>query len=111
MCFVSPYFLSACVYYNCNRIIFQLSKIEGIDANLIDSYKNRLYENNISGRVLQTCDLQELREIMKMSFGDWQLFMTWVTPLRCRKSQLNHRYQIYDNVTLTIKSIMIKSDI
>ena len=85
-------------------IIFQLSKIEGIDANLIDSYKKRLYENNISGRVLQTCDLQELREIMKMSFGDWQLFMTWVMPLRCPKSQLNHRYQIYDNVTLTIKS-------
>ena len=76
-------------------IIFQLSKIEGIDANLIDPYKNRLYENNISGRVLQTCDLQELREIMKMSFGDWQLFMTWVMPLRCPKSQLNHRYHSF----------------
>jgi len=39
-------------------------------------------ENNINGKVLATCDLNELGNIMGMTFGDWQLFRAWVLAAR-----------------------------
>ena len=42
------------------------------------SYRDRIIENNISGRVLVTCDLNELKDAMQMKFGDWQLFKAWI---------------------------------
>ena len=48
------------------------------------SYRERIIENNISGRVLVTCDLHELKDAMQMKFGDWQLFKAWINSARFR---------------------------
>lgn len=39
-------------------------------------------ENNISGLVLLTCDLDELKVVLVMRFGDWQLFRSMIQELR-----------------------------
>lgn len=40
-----------------------LSKMEGISSNAIQQYKERLKENNVHGRVLLFCDLDELKKV------------------------------------------------
>ncbi|XP_066998257.1 kinase D-interacting substrate of 220 kDa B [Anabrus simplex] len=59
-----------------------LSKIEDMNASMVPRYSNLLREHNINGRVLLHCDLEELKKIMQMSFGDWELFRMIITSLR-----------------------------
>lgn len=66
----------------------QLLEIEGMNEALLQEYKNRLIDNNVHGRVLMACDLNELREAMQMKFGDWQLFKAWILASR-NKDQTN----------------------
>jgi len=71
-----------------------LLEIEGMDELLLPDYKNRLVDNNINGRVLVACDLNELQEVMAMKFGDWQLFRTWIMTSRNNDPQLsNSRFE------------------
>ncbi|XP_037945191.1 kinase D-interacting substrate of 220 kDa B-like isoform X3 [Teleopsis dalmanni] len=47
-----------------------------------------LKENSITGRVLKYCDLSELKTVLGLSFGHWELFRLLVTTLRdCEKVQ------------------------
>lgn len=46
-----------------------------------------MVENNISGRVLLNCNLDELKSLSGMSFGDWELFRVAVLALREREYQ------------------------
>ncbi|XP_012567166.2 kinase D-interacting substrate of 220 kDa isoform X1 [Hydra vulgaris] len=66
------------LYMTVKDIAYQLAEIDGMDDSLVPIYKNRILENNINGRVLATCDLNELRDVMQMKFGDWQLFKVWI---------------------------------
>ncbi|XP_023245841.1 kinase D-interacting substrate of 220 kDa [Copidosoma floridanum] len=59
-----------------------LDKIQDINQNQTSNYKAIIKENNISGRVLLHCDLQELKSVLKMSFGDWEMFRMVVVSLR-----------------------------
>ena len=62
----------------------QIQDIDGIDSLMIQAYQSRICDNNISGKVLAACDLNELRDVMKMTFGDWQLFKSWIVALRLK---------------------------
>ena len=71
------------IYYQLKRVHltysnFQLSQIDGITLTMVPSYQTTIRENHINGRVLCECDMQELRDVMEMNFGDWQLFRAWV---------------------------------
>ncbi|XP_055630398.1 kinase D-interacting substrate of 220 kDa isoform X2 [Toxorhynchites rutilus septentrionalis] len=41
-----------------------------------------LRENAISGRVLSYCDLDELKTVLKLNFGHWEIFKMLITSLR-----------------------------
>lgn len=60
----------------------QIAELEGLDQKQISTYQSIITENNINGKVLSTCDLGELGQIMAMTFGDWQLFRAWVLSAR-----------------------------
>ncbi|XP_075221124.1 ankyrin repeat-rich membrane spanning isoform X1 [Lycorma delicatula] len=59
-----------------------LSKIEELQAESIPRYINLIQTNNISGRVLMYCDFEELKKVLQMNFGDWELFRMVVASLR-----------------------------
>ena len=44
-----------------------------------------LTDHNISGRVLLHCDLDELKKLSGMTFGDWELFRIAILSLRDRE--------------------------
>ena len=51
-----------------------ISLIPGMSTLNVDSYKTSVLLHNITGPVLADCDLSELRAVLEMKFGDWQLF-------------------------------------
>lgn len=74
--------------------------IVGLKSTMIPIYVQDINENNISGRVLATCEIEELKpvcdyqleiyfsiefifiKILSMAFGDWVLFCNWVKTKR-----------------------------
>ena len=58
---------------------------------MVPAYQTTVRENHINGRVLCECDMLELRDVMEMNFGDWQLFRAWVMRHRANSQsvQLN----------------------
>ncbi|KAK0171309.1 hypothetical protein PV328_009054 [Microctonus aethiopoides] len=59
-----------------------LSKIDELNPDKIESYKNLVKENNINGKVLLHCDIGDLKQVLKMTFGDWELFRMVIVSLR-----------------------------
>lgn len=59
-----------------------MEKIKGINPLQVNTYKTRMMDNNIGGLVLSTCDIDELKEVLAMKFGDWQLFKSVLIGLR-----------------------------
>nr|XP_006820261.1 PREDICTED: kinase D-interacting substrate of 220 kDa-like isoform X1 [Saccoglossus kowalevskii] len=62
----------------CDRLL----TLEGIDQHMIPKYQARVAENNINGHVLLQCDVDELKKVLGMTFGDWQLFRAMVIRIR-----------------------------
>lgn len=48
----------------------------------IDKLSLALQQNAISGRVLMHCDLAELKSILGLSFGYWEIFRLLINCLR-----------------------------
>ena len=73
----------------------------------IPSYQTTIRENNISGRVLRECEISELRDIMAMNFGDWQLFKIWILRRRphhaCNARLVDLYYNLICNDAAYIK--------
>ncbi|KAL0100895.1 hypothetical protein PUN28_019347 [Cardiocondyla obscurior] len=65
-----------------NGVCDLIEKIENLNAAQAPIYKQAIKENNINGRVLLHCDLQELKKVFKMTFGDWELFRMVIVSLR-----------------------------
>ncbi|KAG1664676.1 Kinase D-interacting substrate [Nymphon striatum] len=59
-----------------------LDSVKGILKPNLAVYKKNLIDNNVSGLVLLTCDLDELKKVVGMSFGDWELFRQMVLHLK-----------------------------
>lgn len=59
-----------------------LYKIEDINDLMLPEYCNLIKEHNITGKVLLHCDLDELKKLLKMSFGDWEMFKVMLISLR-----------------------------
>ncbi|XP_063216492.1 kinase D-interacting substrate of 220 kDa isoform X3 [Bacillus rossius redtenbacheri] len=59
-----------------------LDKLEDLHGPRVAQYARAVRDNNISGRVLLFCDLGELKDVLQMGFGDWELFRVLVVSLR-----------------------------
>ncbi|XP_021938085.1 kinase D-interacting substrate of 220 kDa isoform X3 [Zootermopsis nevadensis] len=59
-----------------------LTKVDDMSSSFLPSYTSVIHENNINGRVLLHCDLDELKKVLQMNFGDWELFRMLVVSLR-----------------------------
>ena len=62
----------------CDRLL----SLDGLDKHAIPRYQTRIAEHNINGYVLLQCQLDELKECLGMTFGDWQLFKNMVLQMR-----------------------------
>jgi len=56
--------------------------IDFINDDYKQIYKSNLVENNINGKVLACCDIDELKSQLQMTFGDWQVFKAWILQQR-----------------------------
>ena len=63
-------------------VVDLVGHVDGFSRQKIDDYGQRLLDNNISGAVLVSCDLAELKPVLQMAFGDWVLFRSLVESLR-----------------------------
>ena len=63
------------------RLLFQLKGLP-TDGELMEAYARRVRDNNVTGLVLRCCSLDELGSVIRMRFGDWQLFRSAVLSLR-----------------------------
>ncbi|CAL4079845.1 unnamed protein product, partial [Meganyctiphanes norvegica] len=59
-----------------------LAKVNGISESSLPAYKKSLMESNINGKVLMHCNLEDLKKVLNMSFGDWELFRMMTLSLR-----------------------------
>ncbi|XP_067950108.1 kinase D-interacting substrate of 220 kDa B-like isoform X2 [Watersipora subatra] len=59
-----------------------LHKIPSMSTLNLDKYKTSILLHNINGVVLSTCDLADLKPVLEMTFGDWQLFKSTVLAMR-----------------------------
>ena len=55
---------------------------EMLKEELKPIYTKKIKESNLNGRVLDLCDLDELKGEMKMNFGDWEIFKNWIQMKR-----------------------------
>ena len=64
-----------------NDVCKLLSKLDGINKKYLQNYQDSVIENNISGRILVSCELSEVKQVLEMKFGDWQLFKLAIISL------------------------------
>lgn len=62
-------------------LIALLKGIEELEP-AFDRLEQALQGNAISGRVLMHCDLNELKSLLKLSFGHWEIFRLLINCLR-----------------------------
>lgn len=48
----------------------------------MEKLATNLQNHSISGRVLQNCDLNELKQVLELSFGHWEVFRLLITTMR-----------------------------
>lgn len=66
-----------------------VQRVDGLNKSMVPEYVGRLRSNNINGTVLFHCSLAELKPVMNMSFGDWELFQGLIVLLRESESSAN----------------------
>lgn len=67
---------------NVDGVCKLLNKIEDINSTAVKQYTDIIRDNNINGRVLLHCDLDELKKLLHMSFGDWEMFKVVIVSMR-----------------------------
>nr|XP_029533126.1 kinase D-interacting substrate of 220 kDa B-like isoform X4 [Oncorhynchus nerka] len=75
---------------NTDTVCERVKQIEGIDQSMLVQYTATIKKANVNGRVLTQCNIDELKNEMKMNFGDWQLFRGTVLEMRHVESQVLH---------------------
>ena len=65
-----------------------LRTMDGIMNTRVDTYCDAIQSQNISGTVLSKCSLDELKSVLNMNFGDWELFHLSVLKMRKREKNM-----------------------
>ena len=74
-------------------VIALLKQIDGFNQSMIERYGSTLKANNINGKVLANCtvqDLDDLKGVLGFTFGDWLLFKKLITE----NKQLTHLHTL-----------------
>lgn len=64
-----------------------LRKIEWLSTARVEAYCDIVAAQNINGAVLAHCNLNELKTVLNMSFGDWEMFKLVILSLRQSEHQ------------------------
>ena len=59
-----------------------LKQINGLTNSRITNYCDVIVNQNISGAVLAHCNISELKNVLTMNFGDWEIFQLVLLSLR-----------------------------
>ena len=62
----------------CNAV----RQVDGLMPGRIDTYCDAIASQNISGAVLAHCSIPELKSVLNMNFGDWEIFQQIVVSMR-----------------------------
>ncbi|XP_069672913.1 kinase D-interacting substrate of 220 kDa B isoform X3 [Periplaneta americana] len=86
-----------------------LTKIDDMSSSFMPSYTSVIKENNINGRVLLHCDLDDLKRVLQMNFGDWELFRMLIVSLREQElSIITHQEELNSkNVRFAVPSHLV----
>ena len=68
--------------FSLENVCLLLRSIEGVNTTMADTYCASILSNNINGQVLLHCEVTELRSVINMNFGDWELFMLVLSAMR-----------------------------
>ena len=68
--------------FSLENVCLLLRSIEGINTTMADTYCASILSNNINGQVLLHCEVTELRSVINMNFGDWELFKLVLSAMR-----------------------------
>ena len=56
--------------------------VNGLTPAMVETYCSAIAAQNLNGRVLYTCNLEELKSVLNMNFGDWEIFRMFIATLR-----------------------------
>ena len=78
---------------NLEQVSLLIRTIEGINSSMVDTYCSSVVSSNITGQVLLHCQVADLKSVLNMNFGDWELFKLVLNGMRddecnslCRQS-------------------------
>ncbi len=83
-----------------NEICDMIKLVGGLSPSKQQNYCGAVVANNISGTVLAHCDLAELKAVLGMTFGDWEIFRLALKQLR--SSDQSHKSDFGRTVTFSI---------
>ena len=67
---------------NLEQVSLLIRTIEGINSCMVDTYCSSVVSSNITGQVLLHCQVAELKSVLNMNFGDWELFKLVLAGMR-----------------------------
>ncbi|KAK6976674.1 kinase D-interacting substrate of 220 kDa, partial [Biomphalaria glabrata] len=100
--YIRPVVLSKC---SVDDVCDLLSHLKGLSPDHLSEYQASIRDNNISGLVLAMCDLSELQPVIKMRFGDWQLFRSAIQILVSAETQSEIQSDVKTDGVETSQSI------
>uniref|UniRef100_A0A1L8DIU7 Uncharacterized protein n=1 Tax=Nyssomyia neivai TaxID=330878 RepID=A0A1L8DIU7_9DIPT len=71
----------------------------------LDNLLPALSQHSISGRVLMHCDLQELKNLLNLSFGHWEIFRLLIITLRNLEKQQPTMARVQDDDAIDSQNI------
>ena len=86
-----------------DEICALVRQIEGLKSSCVDTYCDAIVSQNISGAVLARCNLQELKSVLNMNFGDWEIFQWTLDCLR----QLDVKHRERRSASAKVRNIMM----
>lgn len=98
--------LARWTHFDVEEVCWLVESLKGVRVESLQTYSHKVRDNNVSGLVLQNCDLAELQPIMEMRFGDWQLFRAAIVALREWDFQYTESDMVVGNVSNSSSSIM-----
>ncbi|KHJ41112.1 hypothetical protein D918_08805 [Trichuris suis] len=81
------------------EVVNFLRKLPLSSVEATERYANSCRSANISGLVLSLCNLDRLKQELRMSFGDWEIFALIVNHLRAREASLRDEGKLSEPVT------------
>jgi len=69
-----PFRRAALVSLTVKQVCDLVVATKGLTVHKTKQYTDAVLMHNINGKVLQHCNLKELKQVMKFNFGDWELF-------------------------------------